>query len=105
MSLRKKQEQVAELRRQLEAAEKDLSAAKRIRAADPGPGAMVFITAQFPGSDKVYEYMAINTSIIALPGGRVWYVTGRAGKQTWDEILSRIERAVYEVYRLRMTDF
>lgn len=90
MSLQKKQTYVEDLRRQLAEAEQELAAAKRLRVVEPAPGSKVHITAQFPGSSKVYEYLAIR---VPEGGEKSWYVTGRAGAQSWDQIMSRIEHA------------
>lgn len=102
MSLQKKQTYVEDLRRQLDEAEQELAAAKRLRMIEPAPGSKVYITAQFPGSPKVYEYLAIR---IPAGGESSWYITGRAGVHTWDEIMSRIERAEINVHKITLINF
>lgn len=99
MSLQKKQTYVEELRRELAEAEQELAAAKRLRMVEPAPGSKVFITAKFPGSSKVYEYLAKR---VPEGGEHSWYITGRAGSQTWDEIMSRIERAEINIHLLTL---
>lgn len=96
MSITSKETRVQDLRRQLEEAERDLEKAQNVRAQEPGPGAKVYITARFPNSSKVYEYLAIRGDVTDFQGEH-WYITGREGKQTWDRILSRIDRADYTV--------
>lgn len=97
MSLQKKKSRVQELREQLAEAEEDLLAAQRVREVEPLPGSKVYITARFPGSSKVYEYLAVRTKDRDL---RSWYITGRAGAQTWDEIMDRIDRADIEIRKV-----
>lgn len=100
MSIDKKRSRVEELRRELERAEKDLNRSESLRRQEPGPGTKLFITAQFPGSDKVYEYLAIRPVEATRPGGENWYITGRTGKHSWDQVLNRIERADIEIYHM-----
>lgn len=99
MSLEKKRSRVEELRRELEQAERDLNRSETLRRAEPGPGTKLYITAQFPGSDRVYEYLAIRPEG-TRPGTDSWYITGRSGKSTWDQLLSRIERADIEIFHM-----
>lgn len=55
---------------------------------EPGPNSKVLIEARFPGDrDRVYEYIAMRTP------GTDWYVTGRAGKMSWDSILHLVRNA------------
>jgi len=101
-SLRQRLAETEDLRRQLEAAERELAAAQRLRLSEPAPGSKVYITARYPGSSKVYEYLAIR---IPEGGNQSWYITGREGVQTWDQIMSRIERADINVQTISFVNF
>ena len=98
MSVQKKKDRVEDLRRQLAAAEEDLTRAVRNREAEPGPGSTVYVTAQFPGSDKVYEYLALRPE--GAVGMKRWYITGQAGAQDWNDFMNRIGRAKVEIYQM-----
>ena len=99
MSLNSKQSRVEELRRALRDAEADLAVARRAREAEPGPGSRVRILATFPSSPKQYEYLALRTG--TATSGSHWYITGRYGTQTWDDIISIVDRADYEIQHLQ----
>ena len=117
MSLQKDQERLEAGQRALEAArlavlaaEEEVARAQRaharavkLRQEEPGPNSKVYITAVFPGGDPndPYEYFALRGPRTA-PDGKHWYVTGREGKVTWDELVRRIERARYEIVPIRV---
>ena len=50
----------------------------------------------------MYEYLAIR---IPAGGESSWYITGRAGVHTWDEIMSRIERAEINIHKITLINF
>ncbi|UVG35065.1 hypothetical protein SEA_CECE_316 [Microbacterium phage Cece] len=81
-----------------DAAVREREAAQRVRAEEPAPGSKVYVTVKFPGeNDKVYEYFAIRTEN-PRPQGANWYVTGRAGKVSWESFISSIERGDYNIF-------
>lgn len=99
MSITSKSNRVAELRRQLADAERDLARAKRVREEEPPLGSKILIRATFPSDPhKTYEYMAMRVSSRA--GQNTWYVTGMQGRVSWDQIIARVERADYEIFEL-----
>lgn len=101
MSITSKSSRVEELRRQLAAAEQDLARAKRAREDEPPVGAKILIRAVFPSNpSKVYEYLAMHVSPSTRTDLASWYVTGRQGKVTWDDIISLVDRADYEITEL-----
>ena len=108
MSLQKNQERLEAARAALRTAEEEVARAQRahdravrLREDEPAPGSKLYITAVFPGGTEPYEYFAIRTPRTA-PDGKHWYITGREGKVTWDEIVRRIERARYEILPIRV---
>jgi|SRR6478752_1446217 len=106
MSLQKNEERLEAARAALRAAEEEVARAQRahdravkLRQEEPAPGAKLYITAVFPGGDAndPYEYFAIRSPRQSADG-KDWYITGREGRVTWDEILRRIERARIEIF-------
>ena len=95
MSLTTKRNRVREAEQALANARRELAEAEQQRRQQmPKPGEDFLIEATFPGGRR-YHYLGMRT-----PQGD-FYVTGREGKLTWDEVLHRIEgRATYEVYPL-----
>lgn len=71
---------------------------------EPAPGSKVLIEARFPGDrTKVYEYLAMRIDNPRVNGAN-WYVTGRSGKVTWDDITDLVKHAAaVEVYDLDFT--
>lgn len=62
---------------------------------EPESGSMVKITATF-SDDRTYEYLAYR------PAGLLhWYVTGRAGTVTWEEIFHRMKTADISIEKLK----
>lgn len=100
MSITTKEQTVRDLEDQLAAARADLDKARSTRTNQPEPGSKVLITATFPSSDKVYEYLALRKD---EPGDRSWYVTGQQGAKTWDEVIRLVDRAEYTVSIIEFT--
>lgn len=64
---------------------------------EPDAGSMVKITATFPGM-RTYEYLAYRP---ATEDSLYWYVTGRAGQLTWEEIFHRMKAAEISIEKLK----
>ncbi len=100
MSLTKKQQAVRDAEKALRDAQAELALSLRTRQAEPGPDSKVRITAVFPRSTKVYEYLALRADGVQRADGANWYITGQEGRVTWDQIIDRVERADYQVQHL-----
>lgn len=85
----------ADLDRQIaQALSEERKLAEKLR--EPGPNSKVLIEARFPGDrSKLYEYIAMRTA------NGEWYVTGRAGKMSWESITNLVKHAAsVEVFDL-----
>lgn len=101
MSISSKQRAVEEARRALLLAERALRD-EQLRTAEPKAGSRILIRATFPHGEKVYEYLALRTEG-SSPDTASWYVTGRYGKQYWDDILALVKNASFEILPLKFT--
>lgn len=61
---------------------------------EPKAGSMIKITATF-SNDRTYEYLAYRPD-----SSSHWYLTGRAGQLTWEEIFHRMKAADIAIERL-----
>ncbi len=68
---------------------------------EPAAGSWVRILATFPGGRKTYTYLALRVPESPARTDS-WYVTGKAGKYTWEDVLRLVRHAeTIQIDRLR----